>query len=144
MPKKIDPKCLNSLAGIAAALSHADGVTDEGEVAAFLVAAEELGASDSEASEMINAHLEKLESGTKPEDLLAASCQSIGKRHRRLALQLATQVLLADGELTKSELHRLVATRMLLDASEELLLSLLASEAQSNPEFELTADVGEL
>lgn len=144
MPKKIDAKCLRALAGIAAALSHADGVTDEGEVAAFLVAADELGASETDASDAINAHLESLESGAKPEDLLAASCQSLGKGHRRLAMQLATQVLLADGELTKSELHRLVATRMLLDASEELLLSLLANEAQSNPEFELAADVGEL
>jgi hypothetical protein len=144
MAKKIDAKTLNALAGIAAALSHVDGITDEGEVAAFVVAAEEMGASEADATDAINAHLEALDGGTKPEDLLAACCRSVGKGHRRLAMQLATQVLLADGELTKSELHRLVATRMLLDASEELLLSLLANEAQSNPEFELAADVSEL
>lgn len=132
-------KDLKSLSGIGAVLASCGGVRDN-EIAAFLLAAEDLGFSPDVAERALAEHLASIgDDDAKADHLLRTSCEALPAAHRSLAMELAVHVVLADGELSAGEVLRLTAVRMLLGVSEELLITLVAREVAMSTGFAVTA-----
>ena len=137
--RSVNSKELESFAGIAAALISCGGV-DDGEVAAFLLAAEDLGLDLDAAEASLGRHLASIDSSSDAADrLLRDACESLPPARRKLAMELAVHVVLADGELSAGEIWRLTATRVLLGVSEEILLMMVAHEVSKSTDFDVSA-----
>ncbi len=137
--RALNAKDLDAFAGIAAALAACGGV-DDTEIAAFLLAAEDLGVDVDEAEAAIGRHLGAIESKPDAADrLLQASCDAVPASHRNLAMELAVHIVMADGDLSAGEVWRLTATRVLLGVSEEILMMMVAHEVSNNDGFVVSA-----
>ena len=139
MAHTIAPKAFDALASICASLIACDGHVDDSEVGGFLLAAEDLGMDMDAAQEVLEARLTELEGGTTVDQMLASGCSSLPASMRPLALETAVHILLADGEFSATEMVRLASLRQLLDLSEEMLLMLVAREANAAEELEVEA-----
>ena len=137
--RAMSAKDLDAFAGIAAALAACGGV-DDSEIAAFLLAAEDLGFDVDEAEAAIGRHLETIGSNANAADrLLQTCCDAVPSSHRNLAMELAVHVVMADGDLSAGEVWRLTATRVLLGVSEEMLMMMVAHEVSNTDGFVVSA-----
>ena len=138
--RALNAAALDAFAGIAAALASCGGV-DDSEVAAFLLAAEDLGCDGAQAEAAIGRHLEALGSGSDAavDKLLRDSCEAVPSAQRNLAMELAVHVVMADGDLSAVEVWRLTATRVLLGVSEEMLIMMVAHEVSNADGFVVSA-----
>lgn len=132
-------KDLHSLAGLAAVLASCGGIRDN-EIAAFLLAAEDLGFATDDAEAAIGQHLDSIGNDDDAADrLLRTCCEAVPAARRNLAMEMAVHIVLADGELSAGEVFRLTAVRLLLGVPEELLLTLIAREVAMSKDFAVTA-----
>lgn len=139
MAKKLTMKTVDAFTGIAAALAACDGV-DQNEIAAFLLAAEDLGIDEATADAAMDRRLAEIEAKPKCVDqMLRDSCEAVPASQRRLAMELAVHVVMADHDLSAAEIWRLTATRILLDVSEETLLMMVANEVANDDAMKVSA-----
>ncbi len=139
MTRKLTTKTIEAFAGIGAALAACDGV-DQKEIAAFLLAAEDLGIDEEVAEKALDDHLAEIEADPRRVDsLLRDSCEAVPAGHRRVAMELAVHMVMADHELSVVEIWRLTATRILLGVSEETLLMMVANEVANDDAMKVSA-----
>lgn len=125
---------LQSVARICLALSFLDGDVDAAEVAAFELAARDLGVSKADCSALIKGALRDVHAHARNLDgLIMAECRKVPKAQHAGLFEAAAHMVLADGELTDAECLRLAALRAFLGLSEAAAYAVIASVAHGEP-----------
>ena len=130
---------IEDIATIIAAAIWADNVYDEAEIITVEEIADALELDEKAFKKAVDAQVKALEKMTDnhANAALMDAAEAVDDEEIGIVYEAAMQMLLADGELTASEVSNLLVVANALGIEEEMAILLLADMVKSEPELEI-------